>query len=252
MGKWRDRVLLEGRYARITGFSCHKDGILRVQFEPLKEREDEIVSFSPPTNSSFGGGPKTKDPYEAKFTYLGESKVPGAGEGVFARRKIPKNRVACPYVGYVYRNLDERVIYGQRYLQNASLSKAERRWAKKYSIGLSTDSMIEIPIEMDSPGVWHPTLGPKVNTDFAERDMNCVYAVMEHPRWGLIQGVHATKDIEEGQELFTDYGYKEGEFPGDHLWYHEAKREMFKEMKKRREQKENNKKKKKKSKKKII
>ena len=45
----------------------------------------------------------------------------------------------------------------------------------------------------------------------------------------MIQGVHAIRDIEKGEELLTDYGYNPAPFPGDHPWYHEAKKEMLKE-----------------------
>ena len=42
-------------------------------------------------------------------------------------------------------------------------SDDERRHCKKYSVGLTAfNAGINIPPELDSPEVFHPTLGPKV------------------------------------------------------------------------------------------
>jgi hypothetical protein len=44
------------------------------------------------------------------------------------------------------------------------MSDEYRRACTKYSLGLSNfDTVIEIPPEMDQPGIFHPTLGPKVS-----------------------------------------------------------------------------------------
>lgn len=45
---------------------------------------------------------------------------------------------------------------------------------------------------------------------------------MEHPRFGLIIGLIALKDIQKGQEIYVDYGYellKKGDQPP---WFEEA------------------------------
>jgi hypothetical protein len=48
-------------------------------------------------------------------------------------------------------------------VENTSLSDEYRRACKKYSLGLSNyHTTIDIPPEMDLPGIFHPTLGPKV------------------------------------------------------------------------------------------
>ncbi len=74
---------------------------------------------------------------------------------------------------------------------------------------------------------------------------------MEHPRWGLIQGVHALRDIAAGEEVFVDYGYKVADFPSDFKWYHQAKKAMLREQKeearRRQEEEKNTKRSKKKS-----
>lgn len=57
---------------------------------------------------------------------------------------------------------------------------------------------------------------------------------VEHPRWGLIQGVVAQVDLKAGSEIFTFYGYTENtrKFPFDYPWYWNAKRAIEKEEQK--------------------
>ena len=52
---------------------------------------------------------------------------------------------------------------------------------------------------------------------------------MDHPRWGLIQGVAASRDIKAGEELFAYYGYQGPRFPHDFPWYFELKTKVEKE-----------------------
>ena len=53
---------------------------------------------------------------------------------------------------------------------------------------------------------------------------------MDHPRWGLIQSVVASRDIKAGEELFGYYGYPRGKFPSDFPWYFELKTQIEKEQ----------------------
>ena len=46
--------------------------------------------YSPPTNISFGGGPKNKDAFEEASVVLAESTIPSSGDGIFAVRDIEK------------------------------------------------------------------------------------------------------------------------------------------------------------------
>ena len=166
-----------------------------------------------------------------------KSPIAGAGEGVFAMNDIPSGQVACFYAGFTYRNEEEKNIYNARYLNNESLTDDERRWASKYSIGLGEISSLNIPIELDRPGIWLPSAAPKLNSAFEKRGKNCVFSHFEHPRWGLIMAAYPDRNITAGDELFTDYGYKEAKFPYDFPWYHEMKAKYLKELEEEEEEK---------------
>ena len=53
---------------------------------------------------------------------------------------------------------------------------------------------------------------------------------MDHPRWGIIQSLVATRDILAGEELYAYYFYKKKPFPLDFPWYFDLKRRVKKEQ----------------------
>ena len=59
---------------------------------------------------------------------------------------------------------------------------------------------------------------------------------MEHPRFGPIETVWATKKIKEGEELFLDYGYSKQvtEIPNElYAWYNDQLKAHLEYMKKK-------------------
>ncbi len=84
-------------------------------------------------------------------------------------------------------------------------------------------SHLNIPIELDYPGAWHPTTGHKANTNFGD-SINAVFRDFEHPRWGAIESLSATKDIKAGEEIFADYNYpkKTPSLEALYKWYYDA------------------------------
>ncbi len=77
--------MMEGRSTQIVGERCGDRGIKEVAFGPVNPLK-EPVFFSPPTNVSFGEGPRNRDPYEAASIIVKESTIPGTGDGLFAIR----------------------------------------------------------------------------------------------------------------------------------------------------------------------
>jgi hypothetical protein len=239
-GTFEDFLMKEGRKSSVIAERCNEHGIKEVKFsEPV----GPVMWYSPPTNVSYGDGPQNMDPYEEKHMYLANSTImPWAGEGIFARTDMEAGQLVCPYSGTIYRNQEESQLYRDNYSMNSSRSDYERRWSKKYSIGVSyTGSTIEIPIEKDYPGTWLPAHGCKINNDFEDRRANSNFDKMEHPRFGFIMSIRTFKPVKAGEEFFVDYGYGDdgpGEFPTDFLWYHEAKKEYREEQRKRKEEEE--------------
>ena len=79
------------RESTITQIIC-KDGIIQASFS--KPQEDSVEFFYDPSNSKYMGAmPLVRDPYEKKNIELHESRIAGAGHGIFAIRNIPKGQV---------------------------------------------------------------------------------------------------------------------------------------------------------------
>jgi hypothetical protein len=228
VGSFNNFVMKSGRRSSVVAERCAANGIKEVL---LAEGSGPKLFYSPPTNTSFGEGPHVRDAYEERLTYLAQSTVAAAGEGVFARVDLPPNRIVAFYVGFVFRNREEMELYAERYVRNGSLSAEERRHSVKYQISvlvMDKDSM-DIPLELDVAGAWHPGVGHKLNNAF-EHETNCRFHATEHPRHGVIIGILTSKPIKKDEELFVDYGYRKEKFPYDFDWYHKAKKEFMKKQ----------------------
>ncbi|XP_059087629.1 uncharacterized protein LOC131884018 [Tigriopus californicus] len=225
VGQFENMVMKAAKVAEVVAERCDEFGIKEVQYS---EPSGPDVFYSPPTNISFGEGPRIPDPYEQSNVVLKQSNVPNGGQGLFAKKDILHNQKFCFYSGYIYRNDIEVDIYKQRFELNQSLSMDDRRKGITYSIGTTISAaQINIPPELHGPGHWYPTLGHKVQCDFRERGANAVFTDTEHPRYGNVVGLLALRDIKAGEEIFVDYGYKANLAPYDFPWYHEAKRQML-------------------------
>ena len=161
-GKFDNFVMKSAYESKVLGANCDEDGMIVVS--KFSEITGPEFYYDPPTIASFGAGPPgVIDPYERKSVRLTQSSIPDSGEGVFALRDFPESRCTCMYSGFLYDRGAEHQSYLDSCIMNQSLPMDVRRHCKKYTLGLiSFQTYIDIPPEMDQPGVFHPTLGPKV------------------------------------------------------------------------------------------
>ena len=103
------------RKSGVVGVNCDDNGMLNVEFAKINE-DDPVIFYSPPTNTSFGEGPRVPDPYEQKYAKLAQSTVPNSGEGVIAKTDLPADFTACFYAAYIQRNKEEALLYALRYV----------------------------------------------------------------------------------------------------------------------------------------
>ena len=118
-------------YVEILNYGC-KNGLLEAtQFTgPMN---NDIYVYNPPTNESWGAGNSKdiQDPFELKNVKLTMSSVPNSGEGVFARRDLPKFKPASFYSMFMFTS-EQAELYRQQCQYNISKSKDYRRnilWA---------------------------------------------------------------------------------------------------------------------------
>ena len=151
---------------------------------PMYKRE--VSGFDHVTNE-----PLLPDPYESTTVCIKQSKVEGAHDGLFSRKKIEPNTILAFYNGV--RLLDEKAIDAPVWEDNA------------YRIFDPTrkNGTIDIPKEYIDTANYCASLAHKTNHSFMP---NAEFVVFDHPRFGLVPCILSTQDIDEGQEIFVHYG----------------------------------------------
>ena len=122
--------------------------------------------------------PLTRDPYESKWVLVQDSKIPEAGQGLFALQDIKKGQLIAFFYGLPLQNM----IQGS-----------------DYSIKFSDELLIDIPDNCRSTDIYCATLAHKICHSF---EANAEYSYAFHPRFGrVIRCAVAIKDIESGTEI---------------------------------------------------
>jgi hypothetical protein len=203
VGRFEDMYMKSGQKADIIKVTC-KDNVLNVEFsKPVPEVPS--FHFDLPSRESFGSMPLFPDPYEESTVMVKTSTIPNAGHGLFAKRNISPNEVVAFYTGMQFTK-DEELDYDKTCKANNGGDLMARQKCHKYKIMTYMGAMIIIPPEWDDLNLYNATLGHKVNNKFAP-EINANFGQMEHPRFGAIVMVYATKIITEGEEILLDYEY---------------------------------------------
>lgn len=134
---------------------------------------------------------------------LGVSTIPGASEGLFARKDLEINTTVAFY-------------HGTRSAQNQQISSALRislsrarpeeydpdTWEtnnyKIFDPADMPDGTIDIPVWAQSSQAYTASLAHKTNHSFLP---NCQFVVYDHPKFGLIPSVSTIADIPAGAEI---------------------------------------------------
>ena len=87
---------------------------------------------------------------------------------------------------------------------------------------INLNAKIELNVPKEYWPIWkyRATLGHKVNHSFQRH--NTMYAFAQHPRFGFIRSVVATKKIRVGEELLVNYGNYCLHNPDTPKWYIDA------------------------------
>ena len=98
-----------GHYRTLTSVSLgDKGSVPRLGLSPTRGRE---VVFDPPSCFSIGRHPLDTDQYEDDTVYVKDSGVPGAGEGLYAKRDIGCGDLVSLFSGTkIYKDNNKRSI----------------------------------------------------------------------------------------------------------------------------------------------
>ena len=160
------------------------------------------LSYHPPSPDGMPPSPLVHDLYETMTVRVAPSKLAGAGEGLFARRALVRGDVCAFYSGALC----------------AHAEVDTRPWeCNDNTISLDDEWVIDVPKAFASVEHYAASLGHKANHSHTLQNAEYFFPCF-HPRFGLIKGIRAIKDVTAGDEILVVYGYTD-EMPS---WYHHA------------------------------
>ena len=149
------------------------------------------IVFDSPSNKQISRFPLRTDHCERANVYVSQSKLFAAGEGLFSVRQIDSDTTFAFFNGVRKRNNSVRE-------SNVEFSD--------YAVKVDHSLSLDIPLEYTPLTRYRATLGHKACHAFISR-ANAEFKPTFHPRFGLIIGLKATRNIEEGEEIVVDYQY---------------------------------------------
>ena len=200
-GKWRNKKLESGKFFRTTSIQSDEYGMIipEVEFPTNKIETQNIFCREPSTAVCISRTPLVRDPYEHQTVYVAESKQSKfAGEGLFAKRLIEAGSLIALFNGVRQRD----PIYSKNMPEFSD-----------YRIALDRIVSLDIPEKCKSLQNYRATLGHKTCHSFKP---NSSFAEINHPRFGRIMSIVASRNILCNEEILVSYGYRIWQSPA---WY---------------------------------
>jgi hypothetical protein len=196
VGLWRAGRMKAAMEGRLVGLEEPEGRLVEARARVVGQ---EVYSYCPSTSTALTVPPLLADPYERRLVEVRPSHEAGAGEGVFARVRLPAGTFACFYHG-VYMGVGEPA-------PGPSCDYTIfTDWAR-----VPDSPSLDILPEHWSSAAYCATLGHKVNHSY---DANCHYTAFGHPAFGHTAiGIRTSRQVEQGEELFTNYRYDINECP---------------------------------------
>ena len=165
LGKFENSKMIDAQESSILEVGCDENGVMLVKNYLRPNVSVPHVYYEPPTNISFGQGPKgVMDPYEKRWVELKMAENSKMGESAYAKKDFKNGELVAIYNAFTFKYKNgEFDSYKKRCGMNFSKPDEERRKCVKYSMRCRfLDAEIAIPPEHDLPAKLFPSLGPKV------------------------------------------------------------------------------------------
>jgi len=203
IGDYKNGQLVQGSYATLTNaFMSDQVGFPELVFD--EERRDQL-RYDPSTFMRISRSPTQRDEYESETVYVKPSRIPFAGEGLYALRHLDPGDLVCLFNGNKITKSNNRKC----------IRFGDEEWSDfRLTLDKSTD--LDIPEESQNTEHYSATLGHKACHSFWGK--NAMFYEFEHPRFGAIMSIIATKHIHKDEEILVSYNYNLGTAPP---WYQE-------------------------------
>ena len=148
------------------------------------------IEYDPSTKLRLSKHPTLPDNYEQHYVYVSISLIPGAGEGLFAKRRLTSHQLISFYNGI---RLSHKIVNKRSWIENAN------------TISLDQKTVIDVPVEHNSLDKYCASLAHKANHS---PQPNSYYAAFTHPRYGSIKCIRAGREIAPREEVTVNYDYR--------------------------------------------
>ena len=133
--------------------------------------------------------PTMPDHYEEYYVYASVSLIAGAGEGLFAKRRLSPHQLISFYNGI---RVSHKTVNKRTWVENAN------------TISLDQNTVLDVPTASNSLDKYCASLAHKANHS---PQPNSYYDTFTHPRYGRIKCIRAGREIGAREEITVDYDY---------------------------------------------
>jgi len=191
-GEFQNGMLIQAKQARISNIEI-MGGILTPSFQVVSERD---FCHWPSTKDDICCPPLQEDPYEHSLLTVGQSRIAGGGEGVYAKKDIAAGRVVAYYNGI-------RMKAGEKSPYDEDSGYAIFvEWHKESQYEDKKGDHMDLPPQYHSYNSYRATLAHKLNHSFTP---NCCWTNADHPCFGFVPSVSTMEGVKEGEELTIHY-----------------------------------------------
>ena len=192
-GSFVNEKLVSGKICSLTG--CRLDHGMMVPL--FSEQSGQIYAYEEPSRRVIAKHPVLPDPWESNMVYVANSLLPQGGEGLFAKKDIESKELLSLFNGVRLNTSSLHAKYGE----------------SDYRIRLHADIDLDIPDGYQALDKYCATLGHKANHSCVP---NAEWALVEHPRFGLIRGLNSIEKIKKDDEILINYQMNLADAPD---WY---------------------------------
>jgi len=151
--------------------------------------QDTLFTRDVSTRDKISNYPFVRDPFENKRSFVAQSTIPCAGEGLFSKIDVAADEVMSFYNGI---RLTHKEVDARDWKYNSN------------TISLDEETVIDVPEDLSDLATYCASLGHKANHSFTP---NSKYDRYDHPRFGKIKCIRTIKPVKAGEELTVEYGY---------------------------------------------